>query len=103
MDQVLAACKNKYGAALMRNIYELEVTPDDLPGMKMKIADIPMFIDIIRPPSGGLEIPGEIVSLLREELAVTQAELDDSKRRLPEIHAQAMGNLLKLLDEPSQF
>jgi hypothetical protein len=102
MDGVLDDCKGKYGATLMRHIYDLEVAPDELPGERMKIADIPMFVDIIRPESGGLEIPQELASLLLEELTVTQEELSASRKRLPDIHDSAMRRLVSVLDAPER-
>lgn len=97
MDRTLERYKKWTGSKLISYVYDLEVVPDDLPGQAMRVEDIPIGIEIITPPSGGLELSSDLEELIRQELAMTNEELEAARQRQPEIERQALRNLSKVL------
>src|SRR5262249_12896589 len=53
IDTTLARYRGWTGEHLMRHVYELEIELDDWPGTRMRVADMPMNLDILIPAPGG--------------------------------------------------
>jgi hypothetical protein len=102
MDDVIAWCRPRHGAGLIKYVYQLEVVPDEMPGERMKVEHVPFGLEIIHPPPGGLELSPDIQLLLKEELELTDEELKRAKRRLPEIERRAIRNLSEALSAGPQ-
>lgn len=87
------------GIQLMKLIYNLEVEPEDMPGKKVKIEDIPTFTDILLPECRSfkheLKIPAHILSDIKEELAMDR----DTWDCLEETHANAIRKATRSLSE----
>jgi hypothetical protein len=98
-DETLAWCKKRHGSSLMNYVYGLQVVPDEQPEKPMKVADIPLGVGIINRPVGGLDVPQDLQLLIEEELNLTEEELADARRRLPEIERRAIRNLSEGLSE----
>lgn len=98
MDDVIAWCQPRHGAGLIKYVYQLEVVPDEMPGERMKVQDVPFGSEIIHPPPGGLELLPEMQLLLKEELELKEEDLKRAARRLPEIERQAIKNLSAALN-----
>jgi uncharacterized protein YwgA len=97
MDQVLERYKKWTGSKLINYVYNLEVIPDDLPGQRMKVEAVPTCIEIITPPSDGLELSLDLEELIRQELEMTDEELEEARQRQPDLERQALRNLSKVL------
>lgn len=96
-------CKRKHGPSLIDYVYRIETEPDGAPGTRMKIGDMAFGLPILDPQPGGLEVSEETAQLIHEELELTQEELADAQRRLPELEQRAVRNLTEALnvDQPS--
>jgi hypothetical protein len=97
MDDVIGWCRPRHGAGLIKYVYQLEVVPDEMPGERMKVEDVPFGSEIIHPPPGGLKLSPDTQLLLKEELELTDKDLKRAERRLPEIERQAIRNLSEAL------
>src|SRR5712692_9020755 len=97
MDQVLARYRKWTGSKLINYVYNLEVIPDDLPGQRMRVEDVPTGIEIITPSSGGLELSPDLEELIRQELVLTNEELETARQRQPNLERQALLHLSKVL------
>jgi hypothetical protein len=102
MDDVIAWCRPRHGAGLIKYVYQLEVVPDEMPGERMKVEHVPFGLEIIHPPPGGLELSPDIQLLLKEELELTDEDLKRARRRLPEIERRAIRNLSEALSAGPQ-
>ncbi|MGH7812850.1 MAG: hypothetical protein ACREQI_02450 [Candidatus Binataceae bacterium] len=99
IDRELAYCKSRTGEALMKQVYKIDLIPDEMPARRMKVEDIPFGIDIIVPKQGGLKIPADLLEVLREQLAVTPAQLEAARARMPILERRAIRNLTEALSE----
>jgi uncharacterized protein YwgA len=97
MDQTLERYRKWTGSKLINYVYNLKVIPDDLPGQEMRVEDIPIGIEIITPPSDGLEISSDLEELIKQELAMTDEELEAARQRQPDLERQAFRHLSKIL------
>jgi hypothetical protein len=97
MDDVIAWCRPRNGAGLIKYVYQLEVVPDEMPGERMKVEDVPFGSEILHPPLGGLELAPDVQLLIKEELELTDEDLKRAGRRLPEIERRAIKNLSEAL------
>lgn len=101
-DRVLAWCQRRNGNTLMRHVYALQVAPDEEPQKRMKVVDIPMGWTILAPPPGGLIVPPPLEALIKEELSLTQADLDLAHKRYPETEKLALNDLDEALSAYGQ-
>ena len=85
IDPVLKHCKKRNGAELMHEVYGLVVRPEDSTE-SLKVRDIPSRADIIVPTgSPTLHVPEDLLALIIEALEVTDEQLAEGRRQMPEI------------------
>ncbi|HEV8714201.1 MAG TPA: hypothetical protein VGX03_15410 [Candidatus Binatia bacterium] len=93
MDETLAIYRAWNGRQLMEHVYSLTVEPDGWPGMRLPVEKIPMHMDILVPPPGGLEVDNDTLALVLEELSITQEEIEEAERDWPETEQRAIKRL----------
>jgi uncharacterized protein YwgA len=98
MDRTLHRYKEKNGGELIKQVYDLIIEPDDLPGEEMRIEDIPLGLEILVPASGGLDIPLYLQRLVHDELELTNEELGNAIRNFPVTEQQMLRNLTEALN-----
>lgn len=90
IERTTAKYRKYTGAQLMNLVYDLVVEPEDMPGKKVKIEDIPAHTDILLPECHSfkyeLKIPSQILSDIKEELAMDLDKWD----HLEETHSSAV-------------
>ncbi len=82
--------KKYTGSQLMKLVYDLAVEPEDIPGEKVKIEDMPTFTEILLPECHTfkyeLKIPNHLLDDIKSELAMDKETWDN----LEESHVQAI-------------
>jgi hypothetical protein len=100
LDEQAKWCRGKHGSTLMEHTYRLVIRPADRPDTPMKVLDMPSGLDIIDPPSGGMTIRDrDAFTVLKEQLAITPEELQEARRKLPELEKRAFNELSAALNE----
>jgi hypothetical protein len=83
LDETLDHCRPRTGKQLMEEIYRMKVRPDEFEDLVVKVADMPLGIDIIVPPKGHtIEISEELSRLLLEELNLTASDISKARETL---------------------
>ena len=100
-DEVLEFCKPRSGLALMNYVYGLEVVPAEIAysGEKMKVEDIPMFWDILDPPSDGADVAPDLIQMLGQYFSVSDEDVRSEMERLPQTTDEAIQKLSSALAE----
>lgn len=96
MDDVLRDCAKSLGGMLKSVAYETVVATEGHPGRKLR--DIPPATDLLEPEPGGLKVPEDLESLIREELSLTDEQMEEARRRLPEIESEMADQLRSLMN-----
>jgi uncharacterized protein YwgA len=90
VDTTVTKYRKFNGRQLMQIVYDLVVEPEDMPGKKIKIEDMPIFTDILLPEccnfKSQLEIPAHLLADIKAELSLDKKIWES----LEEVHADAI-------------
>lgn len=102
LDKTIDKYKPYTGQQLMNMVYRMVIEPEDMPGEKLKIKDIPAFTDILLPECRQLkyelEIPQHILKDIKAELDFDKDQQTRLHKRLPKLLKQSEKQLRAALD-----
>jgi uncharacterized protein YwgA len=94
VDTVLETCRRRTGEQLMEEVYDLDVRPEGWT-TSMKVRNIPKYTDIIVPigrPT--LCVPKDLLTLIIEELELTDNQIAEADKRLPDMIEDVVRNVM---------
>jgi len=102
MDAALRTYGSKPGRELKKMAYEAMIACEGRPARSVK--NTPFGTDLIEPDAGGMEFPEDLEALVREELNLTDKQLEEARQRFPETERDLAARLEALMSgaQPSE-
>ncbi len=101
LDRIVEKYRPYNGTQLKSLVYNLKIEPDDMPGRKMRIEDIPVFTDLILPEYRHykycLEVPSHVLADIEEELKMDQETWDSLERNQSHTIREATRSLIEAI------